>query len=170
MIGGKIDNVEIVATDFAQRFEIGCEFVAREGFEILRLQGLLDLARGDLIGFELRFANEFGSEYAVLDPAPEEKEEDDQDEAGGAPGKNQKVEREPIWQAEQPHEREVEDVSLKNDGDISDDAFGGGHFAGPVVGGVVQRAAEEASRFVESSRPEQKRHWRKSSKKKSWRE
>ena len=77
------------------------------------------------------------------------KEQKDERIAEWASGKYHKIRIPPLWQREGPHDRKVKSIALKDDADIGDDAFGPGHFAGPIVKAVLERAAESAGRCLE---------------------
>ncbi|MGC2702968.1 MAG: hypothetical protein WA361_00545 [Candidatus Acidiferrales bacterium] len=59
MASRQLDDVEVVATDIAKRLIRRLHLVARQGFQFARLERLLDLSRGDLVGFQLRLADKF---------------------------------------------------------------------------------------------------------------
>ena len=66
-LGRKLDDVEVVATHLTQGLVKRLHLVARQSFQLPRLERLLDLPCGYLVGFKVCLANKFRSQHSILD-------------------------------------------------------------------------------------------------------
>ena len=137
-IARQVDDIEVVAAHGTQRLVERVDFVTRDLVDRGWLQGLLNLLSRELLGLELRLADQLRCERGVLDA-----------EADVVDQQNRRVEdhtRRPHDRPdERPGERGPDGVALNAHADHRDHAQRQRQFARPVVGGEADGALQPAA-------------------------
>jgi hypothetical protein len=135
----EVDHVEVVSPYASKWIVVHLHLVARNSGQLLRMTCSLDLPRGDLVGFQLRFSQEFQGQNHVREGVTNEVKKP-------RSAIDKRLRRPHVWPYQRPRPHGVHRVALQKKARAGEPSPPARHLARPVV----ERVSESAPESVDS--------------------